>query len=273
MADPVNARACAGLAVLAAALAAVAACGTGAGTGGGLRAPALNPVPVTSAQLRSALLTRFGHARTLPSPASGHNGPPLSIVLAPTPANDRAARENGEADPPVSDPRCRLWTAGLWSEAVHTPGLGTSSRAAITSLYGLYYIPKPHSADVPLVSVSEIILATPAPAAAAKLTGGTMPSQCRRARVYAQPAAGLPQRWMATGGQLLKVALLGQQTHALRGIEQIGPRESRTIWTEWFRLKNYIVAVGMAGGRGVRFPSALRQLAQAACAKARAALF
>lgn len=95
----------------------------------------------------------------------------------------------------------------------------------------------------------------------------------RRLRVYAQPAAGLPQRWMATGGQLLKVALLGQQTHALRGIEQIGPRESWAIWTEWFRLKNYIVAVGMAGGRGVRFPSALRQLAQAACAKARAALF
>lgn len=62
------------LAVLAAALVAVAACGTGAGTGGGRRAPELNPVPVTSAQLRSALLTRFGHARTLPSTASGHDG-------------------------------------------------------------------------------------------------------------------------------------------------------------------------------------------------------
>jgi hypothetical protein len=231
----------------------------------------MHPVPVNSARLRAALLTRFKLARTAPSTSNGHKGPPMSIVLAPTPANEAAARRNGAGDPLISNPRCRLWTAGPWSAAVHTPGLARSAKVGITVLYGLYDMPKPHSTAVPIMAITEIILAAPPPIAA-RLAGGDMPRECQHTRVYGPPAANLSPRWLATDARLLKAAPLGQQTHVMRAVEHFGSFGAQTIWTEWFRLGGYIVAVGMNGGRGVRFPAALYQAARAAHDKAVAVL-
>jgi hypothetical protein len=121
------------------------------------------------------------------------------------------------------------------------------------------------------MSISEVILAAPA-SAAARLAGGVMPEACARVRIYGKPAANAPGTWMKARGYPVTVAPLGADTHAERGVTQIGPHASREIWTEWFRLKNYIVQLGVIGAPGVRFPSALEQLARAAYRKAAAAL-
>jgi hypothetical protein len=248
------------------ALAVTAACGSNAS-----KSISSVSAAVTDAQLKNALLTHFKQAHTLPSATDGKKGPSLPVVLAPSRANDAIAQQAGAGDAPVSAPRCRLWAGGLWSEAVHTPALASTAKAAITSLYGLYAMPRSKSSsDLPLMSISEVILAAP-PSAIPHLIGGVMPRECRQLRIYVQPMTGLPRRWVSARGYSVVTPPVGKSSHAEHGIEEIGP-VPRQIWTEWFRLKNYVVEIGITAGKGVKFPSTLVELAQAAYDKAKAAL-
>jgi hypothetical protein len=208
-------------------------------------------------QLISALLTRFQNAQAVRSNINGHISP-ASMVLSPAAANDATAANYGSADLALSDSQCRHWSVGLWAEAVHTPGLAGSAKAAVTFLVA-----------IGSMNISEIILTAPQ-AAAAALSGGQLPAACQSVRMYTQHA-GTPDQWMAFHVQTLNVSPVRQGQWAYHISQQSSQPEAST-WVEGFRLNGYVAEVTATTPPGVNFLPVLERLAQDAYTKASAAL-
>jgi hypothetical protein len=218
------------------------------------------------------VLVRFRDVRRVTPPDASAGA---VIVLAPLAQNGALAREYGAADFPVRDARCRPWVAGLWSNAVQTPGLGRSA-AAIASFYGAYSAPRPHStslADVTLMEALEVIVAAPSAAAAARLTPGPVAARCQQASLWARKLPSLPFGWVP--GQLRQITVpgVGQNSSAWRLYGAAGIPVLRTTWIDTFRVSRYVVQVIAAMWPGIKNPAAvLHQLANAAYARARQVL-
>jgi len=233
---------------------------------------ASGPAPVTATRLESALLTRFrGTRRLAPSP-----GAERSVVVMPSPQYVALARKYGPVDFPVWDSRCRPWVAGLWSTALHTPGLESTAATAITDLYGAYTKPKAHSpslSDVSLMEIVEVIVEAPSGTAAGRLAAGPVPARCQQTRLWSQQARNLPFKWYPGHVKRLNGPAIGLDSGAVSVSVAVGVPFLHRVWSDTFRLNNYVIEVDAVMWPGVRNPAlALHQLATAAYDKARAAL-
>lgn len=222
-------------------------------------------------QLQEALLTNFGDAK--PYVAEMHGAD--SIVLVPVSGNKAAAQEAGLTQLPIATSVCAPWLSGPLVLAMKAGALGPTGEAALTTIYGSY--PKPSKtaqspASVALIRGSEVIVAAPSQAAAAKLIPGPVPATCQHTRVATQQLPTLPVQWNPGQVKSLDVAPLGAQVQA-ESIIQHGANYLPPTWAETFRLRNYDIGIVIETWPGISKPlTVLQQLADAAEVKVSATL-